>query len=91
MATPPVNYSLFLVNTETGELTSIGKIRNSQGKGFKKVYALSFHPDGSLWGHEVVTPEPEFFVVDSVEMSYFAFWLELRQMELRLFMFMDWD
>ena len=42
---------LFLVNTETGELTSIGKIRNSQGKGFKKVSALSFHPDGSLWGY----------------------------------------
>ncbi len=40
---------LYLVNS-SGELFLIGVIENEDGKGFKEVDSLSFHPDGTLWG-----------------------------------------
>jgi len=42
---------LFLVDSETGELTLIGKILEAYGKSFREVSALSFRNDGTLWGY----------------------------------------
>ncbi len=45
---------LYTVDTVTGDLTLVGRIRDAQGNGFEEVDSLSFHPDGTLWGYAYV-------------------------------------